>query len=376
MIKTPDDWNAILSSFPKAHLLQTSQWATLKEQIGWQPFFSVWGDVNQPEAAALCLLRTISIAGFGPTLKVMYLPKGPLLRDWSNQQIRFDVLNDITAFAQKKGAIFLKIDPDVPVGHGVPGTPEGVFDPLGEDILRDLAKRSFHFSPEQIQFRNTVLLDLSPSEDELLARMKQKTRYNIRLAARKGVTVRSGTQTDLDMLYRMYAETSLRDGFTIRREDYYLDLWRTFMASSELATSFGQPGCRPLIAEVNGDPVAAVVIFYFAGCAYYLHGMSRALHREKMPTYLLQWEAIKFAQSIECTVYDLWGAPEAFDPSDSLWGVFRFKEGLGGQVLRTIGAYDLPIRPFYYRLYTQFLPRLLNIMRRRGMASTKEAIDL
>jgi lipid II:glycine glycyltransferase (peptidoglycan interpeptide bridge formation enzyme) len=93
-----------------------------------------------------------------------------------------------------------------------------------------------------------------------------------------------------------------------------------------------------------------------------------------MPTYLLQWEAIKYAQSKGCTVYDLWGAPEVFDPSDSMWGVFRFKEGLGGQVLRTLGAYDLPIRPVYYRLYTQVLPRLLNIMRRRGTASTKEAI--
>jgi lipid II:glycine glycyltransferase (peptidoglycan interpeptide bridge formation enzyme) len=198
--------------------------------------------------------------------------------------------------------------------------------------------------------------------------MKQKTRYNIRLAGRRGVSVRTGTQADLGVLYQMYAETSLRDGFTIRGKDYYLDLWKTFMAQDE-------PTCQPLIAELDGEPLAGVMIFCFAGRAYYLHGMSRAVHRDKMPNYLLQWEAVKYAKGAGCTTYDLWGAPEVFDESDSMWGVFRFKRGLGGEVLRTIGAYDLPIRPLYYKLYAQVLPRLLDIMRRRSKSLIQETID-
>jgi lipid II:glycine glycyltransferase (peptidoglycan interpeptide bridge formation enzyme) len=91
-----------------------------------------------------------------------------------------------------------------------------------------------------------------------------------------------------------------------------------------------------------------------------------------MPNYLLQWEAMRRAKSNDCTTYDLWGAPEIFDESDSMWGVFRFKEGLGGEVLRTIGAYDMPTRPFYYRMYTQILPRILDMMRSRGKIQTKE----
>jgi lipid II:glycine glycyltransferase (peptidoglycan interpeptide bridge formation enzyme) len=166
----------------------------------------------------------------------------------------------------------------------------------------------------------------------------------------------------------MYAETSLRDGFTIRGEDYYHQVWSTFMAQDE-------PNCVPLIAEVGGDPVAAVMLFHFAGRAYYLHGMSRTVHREKMPNYLLQWKAMQIAKAAGCTVYDLWGAPEVFDESDSMWGVFRFKQGLGGEVLRTVGAYDLPLRPFYYRLYTQVLPRLLEFLRRRGKSRTESALD-
>jgi lipid II:glycine glycyltransferase (peptidoglycan interpeptide bridge formation enzyme) len=214
-----------------------------------------------------------------------------------------------------------------------------------------------------------VLIDLTVPEDELLARMKQKTRYNIRLAARKGVVVRVGTQDDLPMLYQMYAETSLRDGFAIRAEDYYRRLWEIFMTQDE-------PTCRPLIAEVEGEVVAAVMLFWFAGRAYYLHGMSRAIQRNKMPNFLLQWEAIKAAKNAGCGVYDLWGAPEIFAEDDSMWGVFRFKQGLGGEVLRTLGAYDLPIRSTLYQIYTKVLPNVLDVMRWRGKAQTEDRITV
>jgi lipid II:glycine glycyltransferase (peptidoglycan interpeptide bridge formation enzyme) len=103
--------------------------------------------------------------------------------------------------------------------------------------------------------------------------------------------------------------------------------------------------------------------------------MSKDAHREKMPSYALQWEAIQRAREAGCQVYDLWGAPDVFDESDSMWGVYRFKAGLGGDVVRTIGAWDLPMRPLYYRLYTQVLPRVLGIMRRRGKARTQQALD-
>ena len=90
--------------------------------------------------------------------------------------------------------------------------------------------------------------------------------------------------------------------------------------------------------------MAAIFLFYFGGRAYYLYGMSREAHREKMPNYLLQWEAMQRAKTAGCTIYDLWGAPDEFDESDSLWGVYRFKQGLGGRVLRTIGATVTPTK--------------------------------
>jgi len=366
-IENHANWNSIIASLPDSHLLQTHQWAQVKSQVGWQPKYFIWGKSSNPNAAALILLRTISFGGFSARLKVAYVPKGPLLQNWEDAELRRQVLDDLIGLARQEGAIFLKIDPDIPLGTGIPGTHEGDDDPIGKAVLDDLSSLGFQYSDEQIQFRNTVLVDLLPDEDQLLARMKQKTRYNIRLAGRKGVTVRVGTADDLIMLYRMYAETSLRDGFTIRDEDYYQSVWRTFLAQDE-------PTCLPLIAEVDGEPVAALMLFHFASRAYYMHGMSYATHRNKMPTYLLQWEAIKYAKSVGCKVYDLWGAPEVFDESDSMWGVFRFKRGLGGDVLRTIGAYDLPIRPLYYKIYTEVLPRVLHVMRRRGKIHTQETV--
>jgi len=199
----------------------------------------------------------------------------------------------------------------------------------------------------------------------MLARMKQKTRYNVRLAKKKGVKIRFGTLGDIPMLYKMYAETSVRDGFVIRDETYYHTIWNSFV---------GEKMAEPLIAEVNGEPVAALILFWFAGRAYYMYGMSRLSHREKMPTYLLQWEAMRRAKAHGCRVYDLWGAPDVFEENNSMWGVYRFKRGLGGEVLRTLGAWDYTPRPLLYKLYYEIIPHVLNLMRARGKARVEQQI--
>jgi lipid II:glycine glycyltransferase (peptidoglycan interpeptide bridge formation enzyme) len=359
-----NNWNHLISSLPNVHLLQTEQWARIKTKVGWRAAHKIWGDPENPDAAAQILHRTVKLTPLGPIFRIMYIPKGPMLRDWADETIRTRVLDDLIDLARQAGVIFLKIDPDVYLGFAIPGTEGEVTDGIGLQVVADLSERGFQYAKEQVQFPNTVMIDLSSSLEELLSAMKQKTRYNIRLAGRKGVHVRKGNQADLTMLYEMYVETSLRDGFTIRNQAYYLDVWKTFMAQKE-------PACQPLIAEVGGEPVAAVMIFHFSTTAYYMHGMSRSVHRNKMPNYLLQWEAIKHAKNVGCIRYDLWGAPTVFDQTDPMWGVFRFKQGLGGQVYRSIGAYDLSIRPIAYKLYTAVLPRILERMRQRGRSQTE-----
>ena len=375
-------WDQLISQLPTPHLLQTYEWGQVKAKYGWEPTYLTWSnksyrsckpdqldksDLSDIVAAAMLLKRRIPIGGFAARLNILYIPKGPLM-DWSDELLRNRVLDDLQSFAKQQGAIFLKIDPDVVLGTGIPGSEDEVVDNDGQAVMSGLKRRGWLFSSDQIQFRNTVMIDLSPTEDELLARMKQKTRYNIRLASKKGVTVRTGNNDDLPMLYKMYAETSLRDGFVIRDEGYYQTVWRTFMESTS-------PMCEPLIAEVDGEVVAAIFVFYFAGRAYYIYGMSREAHREKMPNYLLQWEAMLRAKAAGCSLYDLWGAPDDFDENDSMWGVFRFKEGLGGRVVRTLGAWDYTPRPFWYKMYSEVIPRVLDIMRSRGKAQTQQAIE-
>jgi lipid II:glycine glycyltransferase (peptidoglycan interpeptide bridge formation enzyme) len=378
---TNNIWNELISVLPNPHFLQTHEWGQVKAKYGWIPFYVVWTDdgkfhvttdhnqltAGHCVAAALILKRQILSRGMAARLCILYSPKG-LLLDWNNVSLRTRVLDDLQAFAKKQGAIFLKIDPDVVLGRGIPNSVGDVTENGGQAARSELMHRGWVYSSDQIQFRNTVLIDLSASEEEMLARMKPKARYNVRLSERKGVTVRVGTLGDLPSLYKMYAETSVRDGFVIRDENYYLTVWKLFMVD-------GQPSAVPLIAEVDGEPVAAIFLFMFAGRAYYVYGMSRNAHREKMPTYLLQWEAMKYAKAHGCDVYDLWGAPEVFDESDSMWGVYRFKEGLGGEVVRTLGAYDFAPTKLWYKLYADVMPRVLDVMRSRGREKTKQGLE-
>jgi len=389
-------WNSIISQLPNPHFLQTYEWGQVKAKYGWSPLYAVWTSdgkfstyneivsismsSDQCLAAALILQRQILDKGFARRLSILYSPKGPLL-DWTNEPLRNRVLNDLQSFARRKGAIFLKMDPDVILGTGLPGGVEDVKNQIGLAVMTELGQRGWQYASDQIQFKNTVLIDLSQPEEQILARMKQKTRYNVRLAEKKDVALRIGTQSDLPLLYKMYAETSIRDGFVIRDEGYYKTMWETFMHRNVTTLersnvpALNLPTCEPLIADVNGESVAAIFVFYFARRAYYVYGMSRNVHREKMPTYFLQWEAIKRAKAMGCTVYDLWGAPDVFDESDSMWGVFRFKEGLGGQVVRTLGAWDFAPRPFWYKMYSEFIPRVLDVMRSRGKTRTKQNLD-
>jgi len=376
----PEAWNRIIAKLPGAHVLQSSQWGAIKSRHGWQVVYCLWIEQgtdlrlihNLPKdnvkiwAAALVLHRVVTFRGLAIPFNFLYTPKGPLVADWQNREVVSKVLDDLVEFAQHERAILIKMDPDVRLGVGVPGTEGDQEDQIGLGIQELLKQTGWVVSNEQVQFRNTILIDLSQSEETLLARMKQKTRYNIRLATRKGVEIRIGDISDLAELYSMYAKTALRDGFVLREPDYYLDVWTTFL-NSGMAT--------PMIAFVDGAPVAAVIIFHFAGKAWYLYGMSRVEHRDKMPNHLLQWEAILRAKAEGCAIYDFWGAPDQFIETDSMWGVYRFKEGYGGEVTRYIGAWDFPVNKPFYKLYTQLLPKLLNLMRQKGARRLQQSVS-
>src|SRR5262249_29565845 len=181
----------------------------------------------------------------------------------------------------------------------------------------------------------------------------------VRYGPKHGVTVRGATLDDLPLLYRLYSETGQRDGFITRPYEYYVDEWGSLMKVG-LA--------HALIAEVNGFAAGHVILFHFGERCLYFIGASVSDNeiRKLMPSDLLQWEAMRWAKSQGYTIYDLWGAPNRFDESDPMWGVYQFKRDFGGTVERYIGAWDYaPYAPLY-ALYIRVMPRILDVMRRRA----------
>ncbi|MBN1679768.1 MAG: peptidoglycan bridge formation glycyltransferase FemA/FemB family protein [Anaerolineae bacterium] len=346
-------WNALLRDLPAAHVLQTWEWGAFKQaETGWLPEHVQFCDAQGATVAAAQILTRRA----GP-LRVIYVPKGPALA-YHDADLAAAILDHLEKLARSRRAVWLKIDPDVIAGTGIPGDPDHPAhdDPVGQRVLAQLCDRGWCFSASQVQFRNTVTLDLTPDEDTILMGMSQGTRRKVRAGPKKGVTVRAAAaEADFRTLYDLYAETGTRQGFLIRPPDYYRAAWTRFIKAG-LAHGF--------LAEVEGEAIAGLVIFHFGPKAWYFYGMSGSQRRETLPNYALQWEAIRWAKAHGYATYDFWGAPDAFTEDDPMWGVYRFKDGFGGTVVRHIGAWDYAPNPLLYRLYEQWMPRVLGVMRR------------
>lgn len=337
-----------MRDLPYAHVLQTWEWGEFKQQTtGWTPEHFAYGDAAGYFAAASVLTRRM-----GP-FSVVYVPKGPAL-DYTDTTRVEVVLDHLQKLAKKRRVIWLKIDPDVPLAVGLPGTVEAA----GQTLKNLLERRGWIFSKDQVQFRNTFIHELHPSDEALLAGMNQGTRRKIRQAEKAGVVVREAdlSGADLQTLYDLYVMTGQRQQFITRPLTYYKTAWQ----------KFGQAGLAyALLAEVDHQPAAGLILFHFGKKTWYFYGMSSNQSRESQPNYALQWAALRWSKAQGYTLYDWWGAPNVFEESDPMWGVFRFKEGFGGQVVQHVGAWDFVPSPFLYRVYENLLPRLLALFRRK-----------
>jgi lipid II:glycine glycyltransferase (peptidoglycan interpeptide bridge formation enzyme) len=325
------DWDNHLLAC-QGHLLQTWAWGELKSRFGWTA-----QRLRRGETAAQILFRQLPL-GF----TIAYIPKGPLV-DWSDVGQCQAFFSAIHAEAKKRRAILLKIEPDIWRAADQPPSP---WASAATDFLT-----SAGFTPaDTIQPRTSILVDLSGAETEILAAMKQKTRYNIRLAEKKGVTVRQGNITDVPTFYHLAQLTAARDGFGIHSLSYYQLAYQLFAPAQ----------CTLLLAEFEGQLLAALMAFKQGQQAYYFYGASSNEQRHLMATYLLQWEAMRWAKSQGCTRYDLWGIPNAdlaaleaeFEQRhEGLWGVYRFKRGFGGQWVQSLGAFDYVYNSLFYTIY-------------------------
>jgi lipid II:glycine glycyltransferase (peptidoglycan interpeptide bridge formation enzyme) len=191
----------------------------------------------------------------------------------------------------------------------------------------------------------------------------------VRLAEKRGISVRAGTTADLATFYHLYAETGARDGFLVRPLSYYRTTWETFLDAEREPDN--PVGGALLLAEHPDEatPLAGLFLLRYGATSWYFYGASSDRRRRDMPNYLLQWAALRWALNHGCTTYDWWGAPAApDDPADGMQGVWQFKQGFGATLAPHIGAWDFPVAPQLYRLYQEALPRLLHLLRRINAA--------
>ncbi len=313
-------WNHFLESHPNAHLLQMGEWGELKKYFGWKPVRIVLNN----EIGCQILFRRLPLG-----LTLGYMPK-PVSSNWL-LVIGDSFWEEIDSVCKKNHAIFLKIEPDLWEGQ----------------LL--ITNHQLLISPHNIQPPRTIVIDIKENEETILTRMKPKCRYNIRLAEKKGVTIRAWD--DLSTFHEMMTVTGGRDNFGVHSKQYYQRVYELFRPKGS---------CELLVAEFEGKALAALMVFAQGNRAWYVYGASNDQERNRMPTYLLQWEAIRWAKARGCEEYDLWGVPDENEETlesnfesrhDGLWGVYRFKRGFGGQLKRAAQAWDKVYMPLLYKLY-------------------------
>ncbi len=336
---SPEEWDEFTRQPPSGHLLQSWAWGELKARFGWLPLRIAVMDDKRIVAGVQVLLRSLP-AG----LRTAYVPRGPMIdpaaRDTAVVTTLMHTLHDA---CRRRHAISLKMEPD---------WPEAV------DARSWLETQGFVPSAETVQPRRTVLVDLTCGEDDILGRMKSKTRYNIRLAQRKGIVVRQGSAEHVPLFHQLLQVTGQRAGFGVHTLAYYTLAWQLF-AARDAAGLF--------LAGHEDKTLAAIMVFVWGKTAYYMYGGSSDEERQRMPTYLLQWEAMRWAQARGCATYDLWGIPDVEENevgtdvaaaeetgvlSTGMGGLYRFKRGFGGKEVRYVGACDLAYSRLLYSLFT------------------------
>jgi len=292
-------------------LLQTKQWAALRQAQGWQAH---WID------DILILEKSLPLGK-----SFLYSPEV----SWENLDTKYKKIYEYTKkIAENHHTIFLRLE---------------ILDVNDDKITSKLKQKGFIKAFEEIQPEWRQIIDIARSEEEILAQMKPKGRYNIRVAQKHGIKIETGKNEEIiAIFYKLFCQTAERDGFEKRPKQYFVNLMQK-LAPDGLA--------EILIAKYNNIPVAAEIVTFYDGVASYLYGASNNDYRNLMAPYLLHFEAIKRAKEKGCQVYDLLAvAPEGAE-RHKYAGITRFKEQFGGRKIHLVGSWDYVYKPGWYKIF-------------------------
>ncbi len=320
-------FNHYVAAHPRGDVLQTTHWGRLKSTHGWEYYPLAVESSGKIQAAALLLFKEL------PPLHatIAYSPRGPL---YSSREALAALCQEGERLCRSKKALAWKMDPAIAAA-----------DPLWPELAAEnnLIHLDTGLDFDGTQPRFVMTLNLSPSSESLLMEMKSKTRYNIRYAARKEVSVsKVKDRAQVDDFYQLLQETAERDRFTVRPPAYFYALWE-HLVEHKLAHYF--------LALHGGTPLAGAILFTLGSRAWYVYGASSSENRNLQASSLMQWEMIQYAKSLGCRIYDFRGVSGNLDPEHPLYGLYRFKEGFGAQLEEYVGEYDLPISKGGYLLW-------------------------
>lgn len=321
-----------------SHVLQSWEWGEFREKTGVKVIrpviFSAKGNlINAYQLTLHPIPHTAYTVG--------YLPRGP-----QPDKEMLEVLEDV---GKKEKTIFFKLEPNI--------TREK-FSDFPKILISQYP--NLHPSPRPLFTKYTFQIDLRKSEEELMAQMKEKTRYNVRLAEKKGVTVKEDNSAEAFETYlRLTKETTQRQKFYAHDEKYHRLMWETLQPAGIahlLIASYPKPylptEALAKAGAINHTPLVAWILFTFNNVLYYPYGASSSEYREVMASNLMMWEAMKFGKKMGCQTFDLWGAsgPNP-DPKDPWYGFHRFKEGYGAKLIEFVGSYDFVLNWPLYQIY-------------------------
>jgi lipid II:glycine glycyltransferase (peptidoglycan interpeptide bridge formation enzyme) len=313
----PAGWDDAAVRSAGGHVLQSSAWASIREDQGWRAEFLQLGN---PLPLALVLWRSLPAGQH-----LAYVPRGPIVADPTQLAAALEALG---ARARERGAIFLKVDPELD-----PAVASGA-------LLRAGFRRAQDIQPVLA----TLELDLSADENELLAALEKDTRWSVRQAEKRGVEIREANEeAGLRTLYELYAETGRRARFITRTWDYYRRMWGSLVAAGH---------ARVRLAHRSGQPLAGALVWRCGEREVYQSAATNDEGRSAYAAYLLLWRCIIDARRSGSRRFDFGGIPaDLTRKDDPMQGPYLFKKGFGGTPRRFVGAHDVVPRPFAYRAY-------------------------
>lgn len=323
-------YEEFVANHPNGTITQSVRWANVKKNWKHDIIVSRAQD-GTIKGGALILTKSIPLLGYS----LLYTPRGPIC-DYNDQETLEDLLNGIQTVRKKRKGYLFKMDPYVLEKD--------------ENTISTFREIGFSFTPNLADYKtvqsrhNYMLLDIhKKTQDELLASFHSKWRYNIRLAARKGVECRICGKEALPDFYLLYRETAIRDNFAPRALIYFANM---LDALGDYA--------RLYMCYYNDVPVSGAIATQFAGKTCYIYGASTAEYRNVMPNYLMQWNMMQWAIENKCHTYDFQGIPVDLSGTHPSHGVYRFKSGFKGNEMLFAGEFDMVFKPVATRLF-QFL---------------------